>query len=377
MDVLKLARNGAGAPRLDIRHGCRDGAVAGIGFRRGCKQDDRICQRQPRLGQSELERAVHAGFHNGDGLRIGKADVLACRAQNAAAGRSQISRLQKTRQIVDGGVRVGAADGLHQRRKAVVMVVAVLVIAHCRPLGELLCILQRQMDLPFLDAPGRKQQLHRVHRLADVAAAGARHMLPHAGLGVRGHAVFLLQIANRARDRLPNTGGRDGLELKDRASRQNGVVDIKIRIFRRRGDQRDLAVFDVLQQRLLLLFVEILDLVKVEQHAVRRHEGVELGIDLLDVARGGRGRVQTAELSLRPRRDEIGHRGLSGAGRAVKDHVRHLTGEDDAAQQAVFPENMLLSADVVQRRRTKRVRKRLIHTRTSSCFVSSLYEILF
>ena len=202
-------------------------------------------------------------------------------------------------------------------------------------------------------------------------------MLPHAGLGVRGHAVFLLQIADRARDRLPNTGGRDGLELKDRASRQNGVVDIKIRIFRRRGDQRDLAVFDVLQQRLLLLFVEILDLVKVEQHAVRRHEGVELGIDLLDVARGGRGRVQAAELSLRPRRDEIGHRGLSGAGRAVKDHVRHLTGEDDAAQQAVFPENMLLSADIVQRRRTKRVRKRLIHTRTSSCFVSSLYEILF
>ena len=215
-------------------------------------------------------------------------------------------------------------------------------------------------------------------------------MLPHARLRLRRHSILLLQIAHGAANCLLHARRRDRLELKDRASGQNGVIDVEIWILRRGCDQGDLSVFDVFQQRLLLLFIEVLDLVEIEQNAVRSQKRVQLGIDLLDISGGGRRRVELAELTLRLRGDQIGDRCFPGAGRAIKDHVRHIAGKNDPAQKAVFSKYMLLSADLVQRGRPEYVCQRLIHAsasfvfpnaapllRTARRFLLPLYEILF
>ena len=186
-------------------------------------------------------------------------------------------------------------------------------------------------------------------------------MLERPLLGFRAQAVFGFQIRDGAADRLQGVLRADRAELEDRRAREDGIVDIEIRVLRRGGNQGDLPVFDILQQRLLLLFVEILDLVEVQQHAVRREERVELGVDLPDVRRRGRRRVEPEQLPPRLRGDQVGHRGLSGAGRAVENQVRDFLRFDDPAQKAVRAQDVLLPADVLQTFRAELVRQGLIH----------------
>ena len=226
------------------------------------------------------------------------------------------------------------------------MIIAGLVIAHGRALRHLLRILQRQaQDAVFRPCRGI-EKLDGIQRLPDIAAASLRDMAGHTRLRQDGHAVARFEIIERPLDRALRFFLLHGLELKDRGARQNGVIDIEIRVFRRGRDQRDLAVFDVFQQRLLLLFVEILDLVEIQQHAVRREERVQLGVDLLNVGGGRRGCVELAQLPLCFLRDQVRDRCLARAGRPVEDEIRHASGFDDTAQQAVFAQNMLLPADV-------------------------------
>ena len=61
-------------------------------------------------------------------------------------------------------------------------------------------------------------------------------------------------------------GGIHRLELKNGAAAENGIVDIEIRIFGGGGNEGNGAILNVLQQRLLLLFIEILDLIQVQHH---------------------------------------------------------------------------------------------------------------
>ena len=93
VDILQLARDGAGSACLHIGDGRIDGHAAGIGLRGRGKEKNRVGQRQTRLRQAQLQSAVDAGLDDGDGLRIGKADILRHRAQDAAAGGRQIARL--------------------------------------------------------------------------------------------------------------------------------------------------------------------------------------------------------------------------------------------------------------------------------------------
>ena len=70
---------------------------------------------------------------------------------------------------------------------------------------------------------------------------------------------------------------------KDSTAREHSVVYIEVGVFGGGGDQRDGAVLDELEKALLLLFVEVLDLVEVEQDAVGRHQRADLVDDRADV----------------------------------------------------------------------------------------------
>ena len=234
------------------------------------------------------------------------------------------------------GVRVGAADGLHECRKIVIVIVSGFVIAHGRALRHLLRVGHGEPDHAVFGPRGRVEEFDGVERLADIAAAGLRDVLLHAGLRQDGHAVARFEIIERPADRALRLVLLHGLEFKHRRARQDSIIDIEIRIFRRGRNERDLAVFDVFQQRLLLLFVEILDLVQIQQHAVRREKRVELGVDLLDVGRGRGRRVELAQLSLCFLCNQVRNRRLARAGGPIKNHIRHSAAFNDPAQQPVF-----------------------------------------
>ncbi len=267
---------------------------------------------------------------------------------------------------MDACVRIRPADGLLKRRENVVVAVSVPVIS----LGGFLCDLLRvgQRDLqhavPF--PPGGEQQFHRVHGLADIAAAGSGNVLQGAILRFGGKSLLRLHDGNAAFYSLQRGLGRDGPEFKHRRARQNGVVDVEIGIFRGGGDQRHLAVFDGLQQGLLLLLRKILDLVQVEKHAVGCHQRIRLSQDLPDLSGGSICRVELVERAVRLGRNDTGHSGLSHTGGTVKDQVRDPAGLDDPPEHLSLAEDMLLTHHIVQRRGADLIRQRLIHGFPSS-----------
>ena len=130
-----------------------------------------------------------------------------------------------------------------------------------------------------------------VHCFTYIAAA--------SGSNIRGHAVFepdfFAEVFRQNAECAVYSAGDllffHGLELKHCGAAQNGVIYVKIGVFRCGSDQRDAAVFDELQERLLLLFVEILDLIKVQQNAVYRLQRVYLRHYVANIGGGGRGAV--------------------------------------------------------------------------------------
>ena len=120
----------------------------------------------------------------------------------------------------------------------------------------------------------------------------------------------------------------------------------------------------MLQQRLLLLLVEILYLVQIEQHAVGGQHGIKAVYNGLDVAYPGGSGVELMQAALCLFSYDIGHGGLAHAGWAVEYHIRYLAAFDDAAQHTVFAKDMLLTHHLVQRPGPYLVRQRSVHRLT-------------
>ena len=122
MLVLQLAGHRAGFAPAQVLFRGQNGVVRRIAFGRGCHQ-------HARFRQAQLQGAVHAGLHDGNGLRVRKAHVLRRDDQQPPAGRQQIPGFQNARQIMHGGVRVRASNAFLQRRDAVVVHIVAFVVA--------------------------------------------------------------------------------------------------------------------------------------------------------------------------------------------------------------------------------------------------------
>ena len=165
-------------------------------------------------------------------------------------------------------------------------------------------------------------------------------------VGLHCHLQLLRHIGHGPVHGLPHRSGSEALKLKDGGPAQDCVKHVKIRILRGGRDQRDLAVFNMLQKSLLLLFVEGLNLVQIEQYPVWGQHGVQLRNNRLDVRRGGRRGVELKELSIRLLGDDICHGCLAGPRGTVEDQVRHRAGVDNPAQDSPFAQNMILAVDL-------------------------------
>ena len=228
------------------------------------------------------------------------------------------------------------------------MVVPLPVVAHGAALGGAFGVGERDLHRAAAARRGGKEQLHGVDGLAHVPAAALRDVPLHAVLQMRLHALALAEDAHRARDGGEHLLRRHGFELENRAAAQKRVVNVKVRVFRRRGDEGYPPVLDELEQALLLLFVEVLYLVEIEQHAAGGEHGVQLGDDGLYVVQRGVGGVQPAEGALRALRYYVRNGGLAGAGGAVEHHVRHLAGFYHPAEQPARAKYVLLAHHLVE-----------------------------
>ena len=228
------------------------------------------------------------------------------------------------------------------------MVVSLPVVPHGGALRHRLGIGQGDHQPLLLPPGGAEQQLHRVHGLAHIAPAGGGNVFPHAILAVHLRAQALPHEPDTPVDGGQHVGGLDGLEFKHGRPAEHRIIHVKIGVLRGGGDQGDLAILHKFQQRLLLLLVEVLNLVQIEQHPIGGQHGADVLDDVLDIRDGGRGGVEPVEGPVGAPGDDVGHRGFAGTGGAIKDQVGDVSALDDAAQQAVFPQNMALPHHLVQ-----------------------------
>ena len=212
MRILKVRRNITCPARPNVSNGGINAVDGTVGLGRGRHQNDRFRERNPRLGQSQLERAVHARLDDGGALRIRQTDILTRNDKHAPRRGDHIACLEQPREIMQRRVRVGAAHGLLQRRQDVIMAVAVAVVAHIRALRRLLRVRERNAVRPRTG----DEQLDRAERLSHVAADRLRDVIRHTVLDrlcVLTHRKFQRTFHCPA-----HIGSLDRLELEYRAA---------------------------------------------------------------------------------------------------------------------------------------------------------------
>ena len=356
VNILQLPGHVAPPARLHIRPRGHDTGADAVGLGGRGKQDGGLCQGELCLRQAKLHGGIHAGLYNGDGLGIGEAHILTGGAQQPAAGGDEIPGLQKAGQIVQRRVRVAAPDGLVESGGGIIHGIAAPVIPHGAALGQRLGIRLRQQQRSVFGDRRLAEQLHGVDGLPHIAAAALSHQrrdlrLPRQGQGRPG--LHDLQGPKHCRADLLR---RDGFELKHTAAGKQRVVHIEKRIFRGGSDEGQGSVLHKFQQALLLLFVEILDLIQIQQDAAGGQQRPHIRDDVLHVLQGRRGGVQAVQRLVGLFRDDVGHGGLAGAGGAVEHHVGVSPGIDQAAQNTAGRQQVPLTHDFIQSFRTDLVR---------------------
>ena len=242
------------------------------------------------------------------------------------------------------GVRIRASEGFHQCRESVEMLVAVSVVAHGASLGDVSSFFQSH----GIALCHGEEDLHRIQRLAHVSTAGEREM---ADDFIRKYQLpFRPGILQPYRP-VYGYGGvfrSNRLELENSGAAEYGVEHTKVRVLCSGSDQSDPAVLDELKQGLLLFLIKILDLVEIQKNTARSEKSIEVTDYCLNVGNTCSGGIELSQGAVGPLGNDPCDGGFTCAGRAVEDHIRDLSALHDAAEHAVFTQNMLLPDDVVK-----------------------------
>ena len=133
-----MCLGGSSEPRLLRRApGGAEGRVGRVRFRRGRDIDHRLRDREFALGRAEKVVGVLRGVADHQRLRIGEADILDRHAHHAAREIERVlAGIEHAREIIERGVRIGAAHRFVQRRDQIVMAVLRLVVDRRAPLHD-------------------------------------------------------------------------------------------------------------------------------------------------------------------------------------------------------------------------------------------------
>ena len=155
---------------------------------------------------------------------------------------------------------------------------------------------------------------------------------------------------------------RERGQLDHGAAREQRRVHLEVRVLGGRADERDEPVLDGVQDGVLLRLVEAVDLVDEEDRpepvaaeAVARSR--DHGAHVVDARRHGGELLEGGAGSLG---DDAGDRRLAGARRPEEDHRRRPVLLDGAPQRRSGPEHVLLTHELVERRRPQAHRERRV-----------------
>ena len=343
--------------------------MARIGFGAGGHQHRRIAQWNPCFRHAKLQRHIHTGIDNRNNLGKCQTHIFRRNHHQPSAGRLHLSRLQQARQVMAGRIWVRTADGFLHGRKKVVEIIAAPVCPQCALLGHRFGVSQRNGHLPPIHLASGKEHFHGVHGLADITAAGTGDIFQCAPLHNRGQCGTVFHELHSPLHRLQCRRGINLLKLENGGTAENCIKHIEIGIFRGRCNERNLAVFDILQQTLLLLFIERLNLIQVQQNAIGGHKGIQLGHDFLDIGGGRCGGVQFVKGTVGLLGNDICNGGLTCTAGTIENHVRNLTGINEPAQDGILAQNMLLTVNFIQRGGPQQIGQWLIHRQPSFRFI--------
>ena len=168
------------------------------------------------------------------------------------------------------------------------------------------------------------------------------------------------ELGRAARDDGGHLVVRERLELDDGAAREQGGVDLEVRVLGRGADQRQQAALDAREQRVLLGLVEAVDLVEEEDRprAVRAEPVAGALEDAADVVDAGRDGRELLERGARRLGDDAGERRLADPRRAVEDHRRRPVALDREPQGRALGEHVPLADELVERARPDALRQR-------------------
>ena len=139
--------------------------------------------------------------------RVGKADVLACRAEDAPASADEVADLEEPRKVMQRCIRSEPRSDFKVSGENVIMVVTVAVIAH----GAALSYRGGVLGGDDAAAPrGGEEKLDRVYRLAHVPAAGGGDAFGSTVLERERSLPPRVHYIHSAIDRLLHILGGDG-----------------------------------------------------------------------------------------------------------------------------------------------------------------------
>ena len=337
--------------------GRRDGHDRGIAFGRGRHIQDGLGEDDFRLGHSDALHRLSRRYCHCQRLWIRISHILGRADHDPARDELDIlPRVQHFCQIIHRRIRVRSPHALDKCRDRVIVVVSGLVVVHHTLLDAFRSHLQGDMDQAVLAAVcGQDPQFHRIERVSGIPSGNIRQKIQGVLVNLRmegAHPLFLV-IHCPAQDRL-DILLIQRMELKDAGSGQQRSIDLKIRVFRSRPDQRDGAVLHKRKQIILLSLVETVDLIDKQDGLLLIHPQQFFCLlnDLLHVllARGcgidllkfGTGRVG----------DDLCQGGLARPRRPVKNDGAQLVRPDRPIQQLILSNDVLLPRHLLQSHRT-------------------------
>ena len=193
-------------------------------------------------------------------------------------------------QPVQRGVGVVAAEALDERRHRVVVAVAGAVVGEDALLGGGLDVREGGGDaavgvagvLVLGERDGALEHVQRLPRVAagevDEVVEGVRRRAPRRRSGPASPPGRAPRPSSARRTIDATSSSVSGSRRQTRSPRQEGGVDLEVRVLGRRADERDRAVLDVRQQRVLLGLVEAVDLVDEQDGAAGLEREPVLGL---------------------------------------------------------------------------------------------------
>ena len=284
----------------------------------------------------------------GEGLRVGKADILYCHADQAAGNEQRfLACHQHARHVIQRRLRIGPANRLVQGGNQVVMPLAILVV-HRHPALQ---------ELPKRGGVQRIVDLRGIQRFCLVeqesAVAIGRCDQGVARFGCQGEGALKLFCAA---EQLGQRLGIQAVEDQHLRPAEKGCVQFEGGVLGGRTHQCHHAALHEGQETVLLRAVEAMDLVHEQQRALTRLlRLLGCGESLLQVRNAAEDRAYRLVSHANGIRQQARDACLAGAGRPPQHHAGQFSGGYHPADGTGLARQVLLPDDLCQGARAQAI----------------------